>query len=145
MVTNSFGNKSFMQPTRRLNIHSWGVQFFFFWGGGWAGFFSPLVLNMFSWSSHGVPQGPKLFLGTFPIAFHFYPHTVCPKFNSHVYKLKRQAIGEHNYFYFVTRGWKRCFYWGECPMFQKNWWWTNQYGSFQKKRKTQKARERTMN
>jgi hypothetical protein len=25
-----FGNKSFMQPTRRLNIDSWGVQFFSF-------------------------------------------------------------------------------------------------------------------
>jgi hypothetical protein len=37
---------------------------------------------------------------------------VCPKFISHVYKLKRQAIGEYICFYFATRGLKRWFHWG---------------------------------
>ncbi len=45
----------FMQPTRRLSIHSWGVQFFSFGEEGEQDFF-PLVPNMFPWSSHGVPQ-----------------------------------------------------------------------------------------
>jgi hypothetical protein len=35
---------------------------------------------------------------------------VCPKSNSHVYKLKKVAIGEHIYFYFATWGPKRYFY-----------------------------------
>jgi hypothetical protein len=48
----------------------------------------------------------------FPIAPHFYPIMVCPKFNSHVYKLKRWAIMSVFVFYFATGGPKRCFYWG---------------------------------
>jgi hypothetical protein len=64
---------------------------------------------------------------------------VCPKFNSHVYKLKRWGSlkgGDHREkkhvcFYFATWGPQRCFYW-EWPKFQKNWWWANQYDSFPK-------------
>jgi hypothetical protein len=37
---------------------------------------------------------------------------VCPKFNSHVCKLKRLPMEEHIYFYFSTWGPKRYFYWG---------------------------------
>jgi hypothetical protein len=38
---------------------------------------------------------------------------VCPKFNSHVYKMKRWVIGEHICFYVMTWGPKpkKCFYW----------------------------------
>jgi hypothetical protein len=36
MVTNSFGNRNFMQPTRRLSMHSRWALFFSLcgWGGG---------------------------------------------------------------------------------------------------------------
>ncbi len=46
-----------------------------------------------------------------------WSHMVCPKFNSHVYKLKRK-LGEHVCFYIATGGPKRCFI-GGLPMFQK--------------------------
>jgi hypothetical protein len=45
---------------------------------------------------------------------------VCPKFNSHVYKLKRWPIGKHICFYFTTWGPKRHFYWGVHNV-KKNW------------------------
>ncbi len=77
---------------------------------------------MFPWGSQRLPQVPKLFLNTFPIAPLFYPIWFCPKFNYHAYKLERQAIGEHIYFYVATWGLKGCL------MFQKNWWWANEYG-----------------
>jgi hypothetical protein len=54
-------------------------------------------------------------------------HMVCPKFNSHVYKQKRWAIGERAW---VQRGSPV----GGCPMFQKNQQWANQYGSFKKRK-----------
>jgi len=44
---------------------------------------------------------------------------VCPKFNSHVYKLKRWALGSTFYFIFANGGPNRCFYWG-VPKFSKN-------------------------
>ncbi len=37
---------------------------------------------------------------------------VCPKFNSHVYKLKRYTVGKYICFYFATGDPKRCFHWG---------------------------------
>ncbi len=48
-------------------------------------------------------------------------HIVCPKFNSHVYKLKRWAMGEYFCFYFCNWGPKRYSHQRESrPMFQKN-------------------------
>jgi hypothetical protein len=44
---------------------------------------------------------------------------VCPKFNSHVYKLKRWNLGVHICFYFATRAPKRCFYWVNAQCSQK--------------------------
>jgi hypothetical protein len=41
---------------------------------------------------------------------------VCPKFNSHVYKLKRWAI----FLYIATGCPKRCFYWGVPSVPKKN-------------------------
>jgi hypothetical protein len=37
MMTNSFGNKSFMQTMRRLSMHSQEVQLFSFQGREWPG------------------------------------------------------------------------------------------------------------
>jgi hypothetical protein len=37
---------------------------------------------------------------------------VCPKFNPHVYKLKRLIVGEYICIYFATTGPKRCFHGG---------------------------------
>ncbi len=39
-------------------------------------------------------------------------HMICPKFNSHVYKLKRYVVGKYICFSFATRDPKRCFHWG---------------------------------
>jgi hypothetical protein len=36
MVTNNFGKRDFMQPTGRLNMHSWGGRE---WGAGGTGYF----------------------------------------------------------------------------------------------------------
>jgi hypothetical protein len=44
-----------------------------------------LVPNVFPSCSHGIPK-------MFPIAPHIYPIRFCPKFNSHVCKVKRWAI-----------------------------------------------------
>ncbi len=67
MVTNSFGNRNFMQPTGRLSMHSKCLDFFSFkfWGRGVEGFFSfsfapfkfPVVPNMFP---NGVPNSTSL-------------------------------------------------------------------------------------
>jgi hypothetical protein len=41
MVTNSFGNRNFMQPMGRLGMHSKCIDLFSFkfWVGGWDDFF----------------------------------------------------------------------------------------------------------
>jgi hypothetical protein len=74
MVTNSFGNKSFVQPMRRrLNIHSRGLQFFSFWRGREGIFLvSFYIPNVLPSCSHVIPQVPKLFLNMFPIAPQVY-------------------------------------------------------------------------
>jgi hypothetical protein len=56
MGTNSFGNKSFMQPMRRLSMHLMRSEVYFFWGR-WIVF--PLVLNVF-------PMGLSKFSSCFP-------------------------------------------------------------------------------
>jgi hypothetical protein len=88
-------------------------------------FFSPLVPNVFPWGSQVIPQ-------YFCNSTSDLSHTVCPKFNSHVYKLKRWVIGEYSCSCFVT-GVQRGASIGECPIFQKHCWWANQYGSFKTK------------
>jgi hypothetical protein len=82
MVTNSFGNRNFMEPMRRLNMHSKYLDFIFLQNFGWGAggqavgglfffiFFS-FVPCKFSMGSHHVPN---VFLKwMFPIA---------PRFNS---------------------------------------------------------------
>ncbi len=66
MVTNSFGDRTFMQPMGRLSMHSKCLDFFSFkfWvgaGAGGKGFFSFFlcsqnVLIKFPMSSHQVPN-----------------------------------------------------------------------------------------
>jgi hypothetical protein len=68
MVTNSFGNKRFVQAMRRrLNMHPRGVQFFSFWRGSVVIFLVFHIPNVLPSCSHGIPQVPKLFLNMFPI------------------------------------------------------------------------------
>jgi hypothetical protein len=77
-VSNNFGNRNFMEPCSLLSGVGWGgVSYFVF-------FF--LVFNVFSSCSLEVP---KLFSKAgFPKSTSVLFHMVCPKFNSHVYKLK---------------------------------------------------------
>ncbi len=46
-------------------------------------------------------------------------HMVCPKFNSHVYKLKRWALGRTHLFLFLQMAVQIGASIGECPIFQK--------------------------
>jgi hypothetical protein len=65
MVTNSFGNRNFMQPMGRLSMHSKCLDFFFLlsFGKGFGGvgrgeedfFHFSFVLNMFLPNSQSVP------------------------------------------------------------------------------------------
>jgi hypothetical protein len=84
MVTNSFGNRTFMKPMGRLSMHSKCLDFFSFkfWVGvGERGedlshfFFVP---NMFSSSSQLVPYVPMCSSKVFSIAPHLIPY-VLPK------------------------------------------------------------------
>ncbi len=94
-----FWKQNCMQPMGRLShTLTMGPVFSFSgWGGvGWGEFFfvflpcSQCVPNMFSKCS----QVFNVFPNMFPIAPQFLLHMVCPKFNSHVYKLKRYTIGK---------------------------------------------------
>jgi len=63
---------------------------------------------MFPWaspSSHVVPQDV-------PNNTSILSHMICPKFNSHVYKLKKVGQRGAHLFLFCNRDPKRCFYWG---------------------------------
>jgi hypothetical protein len=87
--------------------------FFFCWGRvgrGWIGkgiFVFFIVLNVFSSCSHGVskkvPQDVPNFTSDLSLM-------VCPKFNNHVNKLKRWAMGESIIVSILQL--KRCFYLG---------------------------------
>jgi hypothetical protein len=68
---NYFENKSFMQSMRRHSMDS--VFFCMAEGRGRLFLFFPLFPNVFPSCSHGVPQVPKLFPKTFPIAPQLYP------------------------------------------------------------------------
>jgi hypothetical protein len=64
MVMNSFGNRNFMQPMGRLNMHSKCPSFlsFEFWvGRGGGNFFHfSFIPNMFPLSSQYVPNSTSL-------------------------------------------------------------------------------------
>jgi hypothetical protein len=64
------------------------------------------VLNVFPSSSQTAPKSvPQDVLNSTWVL----SGMVCPKFNSHGYKLKRWYLGEHTCFNFATQDPKRCF------------------------------------
>jgi hypothetical protein len=111
MVTNSFGNRTFMQPMGRLSMHSKCLDFFSFkfWvsGGRWGGFFSFFlssqhVLVKFPSGSQYVPYVPYVFPKV-SIAPHLLPY-VLPKVLpfSPIYRWANKARYSiiHRIFYF---------------------------------------------
>ncbi len=66
MVTNSFGNRNFMQPMGRLSMHSKCLDCFHF----------PFVPNMFPMGSHQVPKMFRRLLIRSPRVF-----PITPRFN----------------------------------------------------------------
>jgi hypothetical protein len=112
---------------------AWGLQFFSFWEGPWGGIFG--FFSLFPLCSQFVPmRSPKGRPSSQVVPQHILnstsalSHMVCPKFNSPVYKL---SIFVSILQLMMQRGASI----GECPMFQKNWWWANQYGPFRKPKK----------
>jgi len=91
MATNSFGNKKFHATNEKAHHALMRGPVFFLWGGGkeggmdffWGGFFLVFM---------GFPKWFLKFPNLFPKMFfklsQIYPIWFCPKFNSHVYKLK---------------------------------------------------------
>jgi hypothetical protein len=77
MVTNSFGNRNFMQPMGSLSMHSKCLDFFSFKGWLRIFFYFLLVPNMFASSSHQVLNMffrlPICSPRVFPIAPRFHP------------------------------------------------------------------------
>ncbi len=109
MVTSSFGKRNFMQPMRRLSLHSCMVQVFPFEGLPNGFFVFSLVPYLFPSGSQSVLKCiPKDVPNSTWVLFHM----VCPNFNSLVYKLKRSNPKVHICFCFATQGPKSCFYWG---------------------------------
>jgi hypothetical protein len=73
---NYFENKRFMQLMRRHSMDS--IFFCLARGGGRLFLFVLLFPNVFPSCSHEVPQVPKLFPKTFPIAPQLYPIWFAP-------------------------------------------------------------------
>ncbi len=87
---------------------------FFFLGRGWGRgifFLFPLVLIMFHMCSHDIPRVLNLFPQNVPNSTSLLSDMV------------------------VQRGASI----GECPTFQKNWWWANEYGPFKKRKESVRA------
>jgi hypothetical protein len=56
-------------------------------------------------------RGGEEFFGFIPLVPNstwISSHMICPKFNSHVYKLKKWSLVEHICFHFATGGPKEC-------------------------------------
>ncbi len=98
--------KSLMQPMRRLEMHSWGVQFFL-GGREWEGgriFFRLIFMcshHILIWFPSDSPSS-QVISHDIPNRTSDLSHMICPKFNSHVYKLKTWATGEHQLFLFCN-------------------------------------------
>jgi len=109
--------KQFHWSIIRLSVHSWKAAGSIWRGEVGGGIFC--IFFLFSMRSHHVPmwflKGSHNSQSFSPRHFNSMSillHMVCPKLNSHVYKLKRWAIREHVCLYFATWGPTRCFYWG---------------------------------
>ncbi len=108
MVTNSFGNKSSMQPMKGSAWTQEGSSSFLFGKERVGEVFLSFSLSpvMFLMYSHKVPQ-------VVPNITSLLSHMLCPKFNSQVYKTEKVSHREHHIcFYFATGSPKRLFYWG---------------------------------
>jgi len=124
MVMNSFGNRNFMQPMGRLNMHSKCLVFFlkvFFGGGGGRIFFLfTFVPNMFLSSSHQVPN-------VFPLAPRFNP--ICfaqsPPLLTYIGGQKGEALHLSRESLFL----------GSLHSFNFFLRWANQIGSLRKKKR----------
>jgi hypothetical protein len=108
---------------RRLSMPQWTIQFFPFWGGREAGFFFPLVSNVFPSSF----QDPKVF----PIVLGFISYDL-PKVQLTCIKTKKCKPRVYIHLYFAT-GVQRGTSVGVRPTFQK------EIGSIRKTRKSRKC------
>jgi hypothetical protein len=110
-----FGNKSCMQPMRRLSWPSWRVQLFFFLEGAGLGFFLffPLISNVFPLCSHQIlKRFPKLFFTMVPKQhLSFIPYGLPKVQLSVVWQAEKMGDRGSICVYFVTWGPKRCIYW----------------------------------
>jgi hypothetical protein len=104
--------KSCNQGEGLLYIHQFNLVVFCCKGGRGEGFFFffPIVLHVCPSCSQSVPKYiPKNFPNSTLVLFNM----VCPKFDSHVHKLKRWATGQRiHLFLFCNWGPKRCSHWG---------------------------------
>ncbi len=134
MVTNSFGNKCFMQSIRSLIMHSWGVQFSFLnrkavGGGG-------CVWVPCSQCVHiRFPKAPQVVPQEVPNSTSHVSHMVCPKFFSCSIKWKGGLYASIFASILGLGFQKRYFYRGSVQCSKNNWWWANQCGCFKKKKK----------
>jgi hypothetical protein len=123
MGTNSFGNKNFMQPMRRLSMHLMRSQVFFFWGGG--GLFFPLFSMCSPWdypSSQVVPQDFQIAPWIYPIQFAQSSTLMCINWKSRMFAPVLWRLSSNKRFHL-----------GSAQCFQNNWWWANQCVPFQKR------------
>jgi hypothetical protein len=97
---------------------------------------SHCVLFMF----HGVPQVPKLFPKTFPIARQFYPIWFAQS-STFMYLNWKGGLLESTFVSILQLRVKRGASIGECPMFPKYWWWANECGFLVFKKKVQHTHE----
>jgi hypothetical protein len=96
----------------------------------------PLVPNVFPSCSQKIPQIPKLFPKTFTMSPQNYPIWFAQSSTLTFINWKKVSHRVPSFVYFVPRvQWGASI--GECSIFQKNWWWVNQYDSFKKQKKKQ--------
>jgi hypothetical protein len=123
MVTNNFGKAHHA-------LMNGPIFWFLKKREGFFVFFFPLVPKLMC--SHHVP---KYIPQDVPNNTSVLSHMVYPKFNSHVYKLKRFTKGEYICSHFVTGGPKRPFHQGLLRCSKKLMMGQWIYGSFKKKKK----------
>jgi hypothetical protein len=132
-VTNSFGNKSFMHPMRRLDMHSWWAPFFPL-GAGWGGVIL-VFFSVFPMCSQRVlitfPWAPQSFLSccpkAFPIAPQFYPIWFAQS-STLMYINWNDWLKGSTLVSILQLGSKELLILRSAQCSQKNWWWwDNQY------------------
>jgi hypothetical protein len=123
MVTNSFERETscskwearhaLMNSPAFFLFEGWREREVIFW-----------IFSLLPMCSHHIPKHV-------PNSTWILSHMVCPKFNSHLYKLKRWSLKEHMIFYFATWGTKVILLeHAQCSQKQLPDGTINQYGSF---------------